>query len=64
MGLGIWNTSVGIQNPTNDWNPESWALESGKHLWESGILLTIEIRNPSFPEKDLGPSNWIPESMA
>ena len=21
---GIWNTTLGIQNPTNDWNPESY----------------------------------------
>ena len=28
------------------WNPESWALESGIQLKESGILLTIVIQNP------------------
>ena len=33
-------------------NPESWALESGKQLKESGILLTIKIQNPSFTDKD------------
>ena len=34
------------------WNPESWALESGKQPKESGILLTIGIRNPSSTDKD------------
>ena len=23
MGFGIWNTALGIQNPTKDWNLES-----------------------------------------
>ena len=30
------------------WNPESWALESGIQHWESGILLKIGIRNPTY----------------
>ena len=37
---------------------ESWALESGIHLKESGIPLTLEIRNPSSTDKK------NPESMA
>ena len=36
------------------WNPESWALESGIQLKESGIPLTIGIRNPSFTDKESG----------
>ena len=28
------------------WNPDTWALESGIQLMESGIPLTIGIRNP------------------
>ena len=30
------------------WNPESWALESGIQHCESGILLKIGIRNPTY----------------
>ena len=33
------------------WNPESWGLESGIQLKESGILLTIGIQNPSSTDK-------------
>ena len=22
-GIGFWNSALGIQNPANDWNPES-----------------------------------------
>ena len=29
------------------WNPESWALESGIQLKESGIALAIGNQNPS-----------------
>jgi len=36
------------------WNPESWTLESGIQLKESGIPLTIEIRNPSSTDKESG----------
>ena len=38
----------GFWNPWNFcvWNLESWALESGIQLKESGILLRIGIRNP------------------
>ena len=35
------------------WNPESWALESG-------ITLTIEIRNPSSTDKNMESSIWSP----
>ena len=34
------------------WNPESWGLESGKQLKESGILLKIGFKNPSFIDKE------------
>ena len=34
------------------WNPESWALESGVQLKESGIPLAIGIENPSSTDKD------------
>ena len=33
------------------WNLESWALESGIHLKESGIRRTIGIQNPSSTDK-------------
>ena len=42
-------------------NPESWALESGKQLKESGIPLTIEIQNPSYTDKD---RNTVPGTTA
>ena len=38
---------------------EYQALESGIHLGESGILLTIAIQNPSSTDKE-----WDPESKA
>ena len=43
-----------FRNPWNFclWNPESWAVESGIHLKESGILLRIGIQNPSSTDKD------------
>ena len=43
-----------FRNPGNfcHWNLESWTLESGIQLKESGILSTIEIRNPSPTEKE------------
>ena len=34
------------------WNGESWSLESGIQLKESGIPLTIGIQNPSSTDKD------------
>ena len=34
------------------WNPESRVLESRIHLKESGIPLTIGIRNPNFTDKE------------
>ena len=34
------------------WNPESWALESGIQLKESGIALAIGNQNPSSYDKD------------
>ena len=43
-----------FRNPWNFclWNPESWAMETGIHLKESGILLRIGIQNPSSTDKD------------
>ena len=46
------------------WNLESWSLESGIQLKESGIPLTIGIRNPSSTEKEPGSSTWNLESTA
>ena len=42
------NFVCGIRNQGKFWlwNPESWALESGIQLKESGILLTTVIQNP------------------
>ena len=37
------------------WNPESWVLESGIQLKESGIPLTIGIQNPSATDKYWNP---------
>ena len=46
----------GFRNPGNLclWNPESWALDSGIQLKESGILMTIGIQNPSSTDKQSG----------
>ena len=46
------------------WNRESWALESGMCLKESGIPPTFGIRNPSPTDKNLESSIWNPESTA
>ena len=42
-----------LGNPINfcSWNPESWDLEIGKQLKESGIQLATGPRNPSFTDK-------------
>ena len=50
------NVCRGIRNPANFclWNQESWALEFGIQFKESGILLTIGIRNPSSTDKESG----------
>ena len=46
------------------WNPESWALESGKQLKESEIPLAIWIQNPSSADKLMVEySTWNPESV-
>ena len=46
-------------------NPESWlSVESGIQLKESGIPLTIGIRNPSSTDKNPESSPWSPESVA
>ena len=46
-------------------NPESWlSVESGIQLKESGIPLTIGIRNPSSTDKNPESSPWNPESVA
>ena len=34
------------------WNPESWVLESGVQLKESGLPLAIGIENPSSTDED------------
>ena len=41
-------------NPGNFFlfNPECWALESGKEIKEGGIPLTTGIQNPSFTDED------------
>ena len=46
------------------WNPESWALESGVQLQESGIPLVIGRENPSSTGKDWNrvPGIEYPES--
>ena len=44
------------------WNQEFWALESGVQLKESGIPLTIGIRNPSSNDKESGIHGVEPES--
>ena len=51
---------MGFRKPGKfcSWNQKSWALESGIQLKESGIPLTIEIRNPSSTDKDWNP---VPE---
>ena len=41
------------------WNPESWGLESGIQLKESGILPTIGIQNPSSTDKYGNPVSGI-----
>ena len=41
------------------WNPEYWALESGTHLKDSGIPLTIGIQNPSSSDKEWNSVPWI-----
>ena len=41
------------------WNQKSWALESGIQLKESGIPLTIGIRNPSSTDKYWNPVSEI-----
>ena len=40
-------------------NPESWGLESGIQAKASGILLTIEIQNPSSTDKYGNPVSGI-----
>ena len=57
----------GIRNPRKFclWNPESWVLESGIKIKESGIPITIGIQNSSFfTEKYWNPVRGIqnPES--
>ena len=48
--------ACGIQNlgKVCMWNPASWALESVVHLELSGLLQTIEIRNPNSTDKESG----------
>ena len=44
---GFWN-----RRNVYSWNLESWALESGTQLKESGIPLTNGVQNPSCTDKD------------
>ena len=44
------------------WNLESWALESGIQVKESGIPLKIGIQNPSSTDKDWNPVPGIRNS--
>ena len=67
--VGVFNPSPHVResrfrNPGNFclWNLESWALESGIQLQESGIPMTVGIQNPSSTEKDLESITWNPES--
>ena len=50
----LYRPSNGIRNLGKIcmWNPESWALESGVQLKESGIPLATGIENPSSTDKD------------
>ena len=51
----FWLVESGIRGKFCLGSPESWALESAKQLKESGIPLTIAIRNPSSTNKE----SWI-----
>ena len=46
----------GIRNPRTFclWNPESWVLESGIQIKESGIPITIGIQNSTVLQKNTG----------
>ena len=46
----------GIRNPRKFclWNPESWVLESGIQIKESGIPITIGIQNSTVLQKNTG----------
>ena len=69
-----WNKTVfsphvrefGFQNPGKFclWNPESWTLESGIQLKESGIPINTGIQNPSSRDKDWNPVPEIRKSTA
>ena len=50
LGVSPHVRESGFRNPGIfcSWNPESWALESGIQHQESGILLKIGIRNPTY----------------
>ena len=50
--------------PTNFcfWNPESWTLESGIQLKDSGILLAIGVRNTIPLTENPESTAWNPES--
>ena len=47
----MWNPETG---KFKLWNPESWALKSGIQHKNSGILLTIGIRDPSSTDEESG----------
>ena len=52
---------MGFRKPGKfcSWNHQSWALESGIQLKESGIPPTIGIRNPSSTDKYWNPVSEI-----
>ena len=54
----------GFRNQRNFclWNPESWALESGIQLKESGIPITIGSPNSKFRWQSVESMTWNPES--
>ena len=65
LGGRFWEIfSCGMQNQRTfySWNPEFSILELAIQLKESGIPLTIGIRNPSSTDKDSNPALGIRNS--
>ena len=65
-GISPHGRESGFPNPGKFclWNLESWALESGRQLKESGIPQTTVIQNPSSTHKDWNQLSgiWNPRS--